>query len=190
MSRTKIKESITSKQEATAAMCRLNIIDETIATWNLREAAEIARIREYHHQIQGKEGRPAFEAEKKLLLRELESWAKQDLENWGKARSMATAFGAFGFRKGNPTVTLIKKKARNWNQALEWLQILGMVVYGYVRNAPEIAKDKILADHAAGELNEENLAKCGLQVTQKEEFWVETTAGKDLEDAAEKLREA
>jgi hypothetical protein len=59
-----------------------------------------------------------------------------------------------------------------------------------VREIPEIDKAQILADKTAGVLDSERLAECGLAVKQDDEFWIETAASKDLEDAAKKLRAA
>ncbi|MCK9420246.1 MAG: host-nuclease inhibitor Gam family protein [Nitrospirae bacterium] len=186
MARLKPKNSITSRAQADAAMSQLNTIDQKLATWDLDEANAIARIREQHQKGQRASGRPGLEAEKALLVKELEAWAEEDMSTWGK-RSIETAFGSLGFRVGQPTVTLIKKIAKKWDAALELLTLYHGV---YVREIPEIDKAQILADKTAGILDEPRLAESGLAVKQDDEFWIETAASKDLEDAAKKLRAA
>lgn len=186
MARIKPKNSITTKAQAEAAMSKLNNIDMVLANWNLQEANEIAALREYHAKAQRKDGRPSFEAEKALLVKELEAWADQDSATWPK-KTMETPFGCLGFRVGNPAVVLIKKMAKNMKCALE---LLDEYSPQFVRDSPEIDKEAILAEARAKTLNEERLAKCGLAVKQDDEFWIETNASKDLEAAAQKLRAA
>ena len=86
-----------------------------------------------------------------------------------------------------PTVSLIKKVARNFDTALE---LLKQRLPQYVRDVPQIDKEQILSDDRADVLNPQVLATCGLEVKQEDEFWIETAASKDLEDAAKKLRAA
>ncbi len=186
MARMKPKNSITTRAQAEASMAQLNGIDQRLATMDLEEANAIADVREEHAKRQRKEGRPGMEAEKALLVKELEAWAELDMETWG-ARSIETPFGRLGFRVGQPTVCLIKRIAKKFDRALE---LLDEYLPDYVRDQPEIDKAQILADNTGGILNVEKLAKCGLEVRQEDEFWIETAASKDLEDAAKKLRAA
>lgn len=89
-----------------------------------------------------------------------------------------------------PTVVLIKKVAKNFDAALQLLQAR---LKFYVREVPQIDKEKILAiarDEQSWPTEELELAKCGLAVKQEDEFWIETNASKDLESAAQKLRAA
>ena len=184
--RIKPKNSIKSKSDAEAAMAKLNNLDMQLAAWDLAEANEIAEVRERHAVLQKKGGRIGFEAEKTLILKELESWAENDVQHWEK-KTMETSFGNMGFRISTPAVVLIKKIARNFKEALE---LLRAKMPEYVREAPEIDKEKILAASRDETLKTDSLEKCGLKVDQKDEFWVETNASKDLEDAAKKLRAA
>jgi phage host-nuclease inhibitor protein Gam len=186
MARMKPKNSITSKPQAEAAMSKLNQIDQQLASWDLDEATAIAAIRDEHQAAQRAAGRPGLEAEKALLVKELEGWASEDSCNWPK-KTMETAFGALGFRVGNPAVVLVKKVAKTMKRALE---LLDEYAPEYVRDSPEVDKEAILASARDKTLNVERLARCGLAVKQEDEFWIETTASQDLEAAAQKLRAA
>jgi phage host-nuclease inhibitor protein Gam len=186
MARIKPKNSITTRAQAEAALAKLNSIDASLARMDLDEAEAVAMVRDTHQHKQREAGRPGMEAEKALIVKELEAWAEGDAASWGK-RSFETAFGTMGFRVGQPTVVLIKRIAKKWDAALE---LLRLHLEQYVREVPEIDKAQILADKTAGVLDVPQLAECGLEVRQEDEFWVETSASKDLEDAAKKLRAA
>lgn len=184
--RIKPKNSIKSKADAEVAMAKLNNIDMQLAAWDLEEASEIAEVRERHAGIQKKGGRIGHEAEKALILKELEAWAENDVQHWEK-KTMETSFGNMGFRISSPAVVLVKKIARNFKEALEFLRAK---MPEYVREAFEIDKEKILAASRDETLKTDTLEKCGLKVDQAEEFWVETNASKDLEEAVKRLRAA
>ncbi len=184
--RMKPKNSIKNRTDAEAAMAKLNNIDMQLAAWDLDEANEIAGVRERHAGIQKKGGRIGHEAEKALILKELESWAESDVRHWEK-KTMETSFGNMGFRLSTPAVVLIKKIARNFKEALE---LLTSRMPEYVRPVPEIDKEAILAASRDETLKTDSLEKCGLKVDQEDEFWVETNASRDLEDAAKRLRAA
>jgi phage host-nuclease inhibitor protein Gam len=186
MARIKPKNSITSRSQAEASMSKLNEIDQQLARWDLAEADAIAAVRTGHAETQRKGGRPGLEAEKALLVKEIEAWAETDKDRWEK-KSIETPFGCFGFRVSQPTVALIKKVASKFDYALTYLKDR---LPQYVRETPQIDKEQILADARAEVLDESELAKCGLKVDQDDEFWVETNASKDLEAAAKKLRAA
>lgn len=184
--RTKPRNKITSRAEAEEAMERLNEIDRYFNTWALTEAKEIADIKKKYAEHRANGSVPELQQEKALLLRELEAWAEADRESWGK-KSIDTPFGRFGFREGNPAVQLVKKVAKSFDAALELLQ---KHLPQYVRRAPEIDRDAILADDRLEKLNAAELRGCGLKVGQKEDFWVETAASQDLERALKELKNA
>lgn len=186
MTRVKPKNSIITKAQAEAAMYQLNNIDMVLANWDIVEANAIAAVRAEHQASQKKAGRQRMEAEKALLVKELEAWANEDSATWPK-KTIETPFGCLGFRVGNPAVVLIKRVAKSMKIALE---LLDEYVPEFVRDSPEIDKEAILAAARDETLNEERLAKCGLTVKQDDEFWIETNASKDLEAAAQKLRAA
>lgn len=191
MARLKPKNSITTRAQAEAAMSKLNQIDQMLAGMDLAEAAAIAAVRDEHAKLQRKTGRPGLEAEKALLVKELEGWSEQSVSTWDK-KTIETPAGSFGFRVSTPAVNLIKKVAKSFDAALELVQ---KYMSAYVREKPEINKEKILeyyrSENEEGqELFELCLAKCGLKIDQDDEFWIETAASKDLEAAAKKLKAA
>ena len=184
MARIKPKNSIKSKEAAIAAMARLNQIDTQLARWNLCEAEDIALVREDHHRLQKNAGRIGHEAEKALLLKELEAWAEEAAAAWPK-RTMDTPFGRLGYRKTTPAVKVIKRMVKSFAEAVD----LALLQFPqFVRKVFEVDKEAILAADREGEISCEELARCGLVVDQKDEFWVETTASKDLDEAAKKLK--
>ena len=186
MARLKPKNTITSRSQAEAAMSKLNEIDRELAVWDLSEADAIATVRQEHADAQRRGGRPGFEAEKALLVKEIEAWAETAAATWPK-KTMETPFGSIGFRVSQPTVVLIKKIASKFDYALTFLQ---QRLPEYVRSVPQIDKDRILSDARSEILDAGALANCGLAVNQDDEFWLETNASKDLESAAKKLRAA
>ncbi|MDA8082308.1 MAG: host-nuclease inhibitor Gam family protein [Nitrospiraceae bacterium] len=186
MARLKPKNTITTRPQAEAAMSKLNEIDRQLAAWDLDEADAIASVRQHHADLQRKGGRPGLEAEKALLIKEIEAWADGDKERWER-KTQETPFGSFGFRVSQPAVALVKKIASKFDAALILLQ---EKLPQYVRDVPQIDKERILADERSEALDSVALAKCGLKVIQDDEFWVETNASKDLEAAAKKLRAA
>lgn len=186
MPRLKPKNSITTREQAEAAMGWLDNLDRDLAAWDLAEAREIAEVRERHALKQKMEGRASKEAKKALIVRELEEWAAEDRDAWPQ-KSIETPFGRLGFRTGNPAVVLYRTVAKNLELALALLQ---ENMPQFVRTAPQIDKDAILAADRAETLDHQELHGCGLKIDQKEEFWVETEASKDLEKAAKALKGA
>lgn len=186
MARVKPKNSIKTVNEMEAAMARLNMIDIQLTGWNLQEANEIAAVRKRHADNQKIAGRPGLEAEKALLVKELESWASEAVATWER-KTLETPFGKMGFRVSTPAVTLIKRVARSFQDAVA-LAMLHLP--DFVRRSYEIDREKILAAEREGTLETDNLTRCGLAVEQKDEFWIETAASKDLDEAARKLKVA
>lgn len=184
MARVKPRNSVTTMEGAVSAMNRLNQIDTQLAQWDLCEAEQIAKVREEHVQLQRKAGRPGLEAEKALLVKELESWAEEASATWER-KTLETPFGRLGFRVTTPAVALIKRVAKNFKDAVE---LVMLYLPDFVRQSYEVDKEKILAAEREGLLEMDKLARCGLTVEQKEEFWVETAASKDLDEASKKLK--
>lgn len=186
MTRVKPRNSITSRDQAEAAMSRINQIDMQFAAWDLKEATAVSLIREQFAELRKDNNHIGLEAERALLMKELQDWAEVDSQNWEK-KTLETPFGKFGFRVSQPAVVLVRKVARSFKHALELLQ--GKMPE-FVRQVPEVDKEAILAAERAGHLDERALKACGLEIKQEDEFWVESTASKDLEAAAKKLRAA
>lgn len=184
MARVKPKNSINTQDQAVAAMGKLNQIDTQLAQWELCEADAIAKIREEHVDLQRKGGRLGLEAEKALLVKELEAWAQEASATWER-RALETPFGRMGFRMTTPAVTLIKRVVKNFKDAVE-LAMLHLP--DYVRKVYEVDRERILVAEREGSLEMDKLARCGLAIEQKDEFWVETAASKDLDAASKKLK--
>lgn len=184
MARIKPKHSITTQDAAIAAMGRLNQIDTQLAGWDLDEAEDIAMVREEHVNAQNKAGRPALETEKALLVKELEVWVIEAQATWEK-RTLETPFGRLGIRTSTPAVLLIKRVARTFKEAAD---LLKKTLPAFVRETPEVDKEAILAADRDKTLDVGKLNRCGLMVDQDDEFWVETNASKDLDEASKKLK--
>jgi len=186
MPRIKPKNRITTRDQAEASMARLNEIDHHLAAWDMDEARRIAALREMKAREQRSEGRLTIETEKALLLKELKLWADKDSNGW-KTRGLELKLGRLGFRTGMPTVVLVKKVAKNLANALA---LLLLHMPEFVRTKEEIDKEGILAEARDKDLDKDLLAQCGLKVTQKEEFWVETDASVRLDKAVKALKVA
>lgn len=186
MPRLKPKNRIVSREQAEAAMARLSDIDRQIARLDLDEAEEIARVRDKFAMTRKSCLIPEMETEKSLLVKELEAWAETDRDAW-PIKSIETPFGRLGFREKNPAVVLYKAMAKKLEDALGRLTAR---MPEYVRKAPSIDKEKILAAHREGTLDLAKLQRCGLRIDEGEDFWIETAASKDLADAAKALKDA
>lgn len=184
--RTKPKNTITTRALAEGAMARVDAIDRSLAALDLEEAEKIHGVREAFSRKRKDANCVGLEAERTLLIKELEQWAEVDSPAWEK-KTMETPFGRLGFRVSQPTVALVKKVARSFKAALELLQTR---MPEYVRNAPEIDKEAILSASRADTFDATPLRECGLEIKQDDEFWVESNAAKDLEEAAKKLKAA
>ena len=165
-------------------MARLNQIDTQLAGWDLDEAEDIALVREEHVNAQNKAGRPGLETEKTLLVKEIESWAEEACGTWER-KTLETPFGRLGYRTSTPAVLLIKRVARTFKDAAD---LLKKALPAFVRETPEIDKEAILAADRDGTLDVGKLNKCGLIVDQQDQFWLETNASKDLDEASKKLK--
>lgn len=84
-----------------------------------------------------------------------------------KRKSLEMTHGVIGFRTGTPKLKTLK--GFTWASAL---LLVKEFLPGYIRQTEEIAKDKLLADRATEDMALQ-MAKCGLQVSQDETFYVE-----------------
>lgn len=182
--RVKPGKGITTKEGAISAMARLDEIDRELAGWYLSEAEAVAAARAAHTAKQV--GRTGYEAEKALLVKQLEEWAEEASANW-ETRSFETPAGKMGFRMAPPSVALIKRVAKKFENAVE---LLMLNMPEFVRKVFEVDKEAILAADRAGNLAVDALGRCGLEIKQDDEFWVETGASKDLDAAAKRLKGA
>jgi len=180
----KNKEEIISLEEAKQAMGEINKYDNKLARYYLQEANAVASLRSRYHTGAVNAERQTLEGLKRERVKQLEQFAKKNRKEWD-GKSVQTPFGAFGFRKGQPCVALIKKVCKNMEEALSKVKDL---LPGYVRMKQEIDKEQILIHYKS--LNRETLAECGLKIDQKEPFFVKTLATEKLEEASKKLKSA
>lgn len=147
--------------------------DEALATYAMADAqaAKIAadielqcvKIREkYADKIAELEGQKAAAFD---TLQAYASENKADL--FTKKKSLDMVHGTIGFRTGTPKLKTLK--GFTWASALT---LVKEFLPGYIRQAEEIAKDKLLADRDYKNMPEQ-MAKCGIQVAQDETFFVE-----------------
>ena len=99
-------------------------------------------------------------------------------ELFTKKKSLDMTHGTIGFRTGTPKLKTLK--------GFTWASALNLVkefLPSFIRTTEEIAKDKLLADRdsryyegaddTVGVPMTEQMAKCGIMVTQDETFFVE-----------------
>lgn len=109
-----------------------------------------------------------LEGEKEKAFDTLQAYATENqAELFVKKKSLEMAHGVIGFRTGTPKLKTLK--GFTWASAL---QLVKEFLPGYVRQTEEIAKDKLLADRDTEDMTGQ-MAKCGIQVSQDETFYVE-----------------
>ena len=109
-----------------------------------------------------------LEGEKEKAFVTLQAYATENqAELFTKKKSLEMAHGVIGFRTGTPKLKTLK--GFTWASAL---QLVKEFLPGYIRQTEEIAKDKLLADRDTEEMAPQ-MAKCGIQVSQDETFYVE-----------------
>lgn len=188
MARVKTQDLIKTRQQAEEAMSKIDAIDRQFAELDLEEAEAIIKVRERFAEKRQKANFDGLQAERTLLIKEIETFAGHDCAAWEK-KTFETPFGSFGFRITPPTVALIKRVSKTYNLAIDNLEMEDMS--RFVRVKKEVDKEAILAAHKDGTLDISKLENsCGLQVRQEDEFWLESRASKDLDEAAKKLRAA
>jgi len=121
-----------------------------------------------------------LEGEKEKAFDTLQAFATENqAELFSKKKSLEMAHGVIGFRTGTPKLKTLK--GFTWASAL---QLVKEFLPGYIRTAEEIAKDKLLADRdcqvtepgnplGPGKSMYDQMAKCGIMVSQDETFYVE-----------------
>lgn len=96
-------------------------------------------------------------------------WAEANPDVFGKNRSLVMVHGELGWRKNPPS--LVKKVRTAWKKMVDVVrQKLGK---DYIRENPEVDKEKIKAAYKAGVLTEAQLRSADLAVEQQDDFFVE-----------------
>lgn len=158
-------DAFASYAKADAQIQKINAdIELQCAKIREKRADELTRL--------GEEREQAFDT--------LQAYATENqAELFTKKKSLEMTHGTIGFRTGTPKLKTLK--GFTWASAL---QLVKEFLPGYVRQTEEIAKDKLLADRDSdvmvtgdplgpGKPMREQMAKCGIAVTQDETFYVE-----------------
>jgi phage host-nuclease inhibitor protein Gam len=106
----------------------------------------------------------------KLIQENIEKFCIQYKDEFEKRRSKELTHGTVGFRLGTPGVILLNRKY-NWNTVLELIKKVKK--FSFIRTKEEVNKDGILAEYAAGEIDDDRLAGIGLKIDAKENFSIE-----------------
>lgn len=124
---------------------------------------QCARIREKYASLLAE-----LDQERKDSFDILQAYAMENqTELFTKKKSLEMAHGVIGFRTGTPKLKPLK--GFTWASAL---QLVREYLPGYLRQSEEIAKDKLLADREQEQVSA-IMTKCGIQVVQEENFYVE-----------------
>ena len=167
-------QGITAEQ-ANDAFANYAKADAQMQKINADIELQCAKIREKHSDELTR-----LSEEKEKAFDTLQAYAVENqAELFTKKKSLDMTHGTIGFRTGTPKLKTLK--GFTWASAL---QLVKEFLPGYVRQTEEIAKDKLLADRDSdvmvagdplgpGKPMREQMAKCGIAVTQDETFYVE-----------------
>lgn len=97
----------------------------------------------------------------------MQAYAVDNRADFGNKKSMELAHGVFGFRTGTPKLKTLK--GFTWNSVTN---LLKEFLPDYIRTVEEPAKDRLLCDREAPEVNT-LFTKVGIMVDQDEVFFVE-----------------
>ena len=178
MSTKRKKKAIISgvtRDEAEQAFARYAKADASINKMNAEIDLQCAKVRErYQDKIS------VLSTEREEAFDTLQSFAcEHQSELFSRKKSLEMAHGVIGFRTGTPKLKTLK--GFTWASAL---RLVKEFLPGYIRTTDEIAKDKLLADRDTQlKVSEcdgqrevamsDQMAKCGIVVSQDETFYVE-----------------
>lgn len=135
------------------------VIQKAEATMNL----ELQTIRDtYERKLE------AIRQEILAIEENLELFAQDHKEEFGKKRSKDLVHGRIGFRYTPPRVALLGR-GYTWEKVIELLKTLRFGK-AYLRTVVEVDKERILADHSAQDLSDHELARAGMRVAQRDTF--------------------
>jgi len=118
-------------------------------------------------------------SEAKALDAQVEQYAEANREDFGKKKSMERTHATLSFRSSTPAVKTISK----WTFA-KALDVVKEHARRFVRIVRELDKEKVLADHAAGKVTDEQLAELGLRVVKEETFAINLKTEEKTDDQA------
>lgn len=166
-------QGITAEQ-ANDAFANYAKADAQMQKINADIELQCAKIREKHADELTR-----LSEEKEKAFDTLQAYAVENqAELFTKKKSLDMTHGTIGFRTGTPKLKTLK--------GFTWASALNLVkefLPSFIRTTEEIAKDKLLADRdsryyegaddTVGVPMTEQMAKCGIMVTQDETFFVE-----------------
>lgn len=104
------------------------------------------------------------------LRKRVEAFCKANKGDFMKTRSNPLVHGVIGFRNNPPKVIQLSKK---WTVKSS-LEFLKKLFNGkYIRAKEEMNKDQIMADYAAGIIDDSKLAAVGIRIDNDETFFIE-----------------
>lgn len=98
---------------------------------------------------------------------EMQAYALDNRDDFGKRKSIEMAHGVLGFRTGTPKLKTLK--GFTWASATKLIKAF---MPAYIRTVEEPAKDRLLADREVPEVLNQ-FQKVGIYVDQDESFFVE-----------------
>jgi len=99
----------------------------------------------------------------------LERFAASRMADFATVRTRELVHGRIGWRLTPPAVKPLNRKW-SWATILEAVERVGRACAHWIRVKHEIDKEAILADYAAGNAEDTDLAAVGLRVAQDEAF--------------------
>lgn len=160
--KTKVLVGSITREMAEDAFAEFAKADARTAQINAKMDVEITKIREkYAGELS------ALNEKKEQAFEQLQSYAENNREVFGNKKSLEFTHGVLGFRTGTPKLKTLK--GFTWNSVTN---LLKEFLPSYVRIEETPAKDRLLADRDAPEVNS-LFAKVGVCVAQDESFFVE-----------------
>ena len=158
-----------TREQMESAFGEYALADAEVQSINAQMDAQFVAIRE-----QNADRLAELEQKKSTAFEVMQVFATENREElFSKRKSLETTHGVLGFRTGQPK--LKTKKGFTWAAVLELLKKFGK---DYIRTAPEVAKDKLLADREDKKC-QKVMEDCGIEVVQDETFFVEPKKEKE-----------
>lgn len=144
----------------------VNKIAELEVQFRKLTAKRDARIQEVQDYFAPDEAR--LQEELKGLLATTEKYADEHRDELfsKEKKSAETPLAVFGYRYGNPTVSLLNRRW-TWDQIVKVLKLSRFK--NLLREVHEVDKDAV----KSAKLSEDDLAAVGMKITQSETFYIE-----------------
>lgn len=153
-----------SREEADKAFADYAQAETKYQSLNAKMEAEMMKVREkYNSQLVELD---SLMDEKYEIVRQFAIEHRNDL--FQDKKKVEWTHGSFGFRAGAPKLALL--------EGMDWKDVLTRCqgyFPDYVRNTPEVAKSKLLADRNKPEVAEK-FEMLGVRVVTEDRFYIET----------------